>query len=94
MPTDTVEVAAGFPVSGPIEASGEVVPMELPAGRAVTCIHVGPFERLQDTYGELLERAAAEGVDLAEGMWESYLTDPAAEPDQSKWLTGITWPVR
>lgn len=93
-PGATVEVAAGFPVSGPVEPAGDVVPIQLPAGRAVTGVHVGPFEGLHETYDELLNWARAREVELADGMWESYLTDPAAEPDQSKWRTAITWPIR
>ena len=26
-------------------------------------------------------------------MWERYLSDPDAEPDPSKWLTEVVWPV-
>jgi hypothetical protein len=25
-------------------------------------------------------------------MWESYLTDPGAEPDPETWRTLISWP--
>jgi effector-binding domain-containing protein len=93
MPTDTVEVAVGFPVSASVTADGDVTPFQLPGGRAVTGVHVGPYESLAATYGELTEWAAAEGHELADQMWESYLTDPAAEPDPAGWETRITWPL-
>lgn len=92
-PGATVEVAVGFPVSGPVVARGEVEPMELPGGRAVVGIHVGPFDSLASTYQDLLEWVAAEGLELAVGMWEVYLTDPSAEPDPSRWRTRIVWPL-
>ena len=93
MPTDTVAVAVGFPVSAPITPDGDVTTFELPAGRAVTGIHVGPYDSLPATYRELTEWAATEGHPLADHMWESYLTDPQAEPDPATWQTKITWPL-
>ena len=92
-PTDTVEVAVGFPVSAIATPDGDVTPFELPGGRVVTGIHVGPYESLEESYRELTEWAAAEGYALADHMWESYLTDPAAEPNPATWQTVITWPL-
>lgn len=94
MPAETVAVAAGVPVSGPVTPSGEVTALELPGGRAATALHVGPFDTLAQTYQALAEWAAGQGVELAGHVWESYLTDPAAEPDPSRWQTRITWPLR
>jgi effector-binding domain-containing protein len=93
MPTDTVEVAVGFPVSTAVTSDGDVTPFELPGGRAVVGMHVGSYESLEASYRELTEWAAAEGHSLAEHMWESYLTDPRAQPDPASWQTRITWPL-
>ena len=93
MPSDTVEVVVGFPVSAPVTPEGDVTPFELPGGRVVTGIHVGSYESLEVTYRELTEWAAAEGHSLAGRMWESYLTDPSAQPDPATWQTKITWPL-
>jgi effector-binding domain-containing protein len=59
----------------------------------VTGTHVGPYEALAQTYEQLTAWARAEGLPLAEGMWESYLSDPGAEPDPSTWRTLIVWPL-
>lgn len=93
MPTDTVEVVVGFPVSAAIAPDGDVAPFELPAGQVVSAVHVGSYEDLGACYGELTAWAAAEGHALASHMWESYLTDPAADPDPATWQTRITWPL-
>jgi effector-binding domain-containing protein len=93
MPDATVEVVVGFPVSGPVETDGEVGPFELPGGRAVTAVHVGPYERLADTYSELAAWAASEQLQLAGYMWESYLSDPSTQPDPETWQTSISWPL-
>jgi effector-binding domain-containing protein len=93
MPGDTVAVAVGFPVAEPITADGEVEPFQLPGGRAVTGTHVGPYEALGQTYEQLMAWTEADGLTLLEGMWESYVSDPSAEPDPSTWRTLVVWPL-
>jgi AraC family transcriptional regulator len=93
LPTDTVEVVVGFPVATPVAPDGDVTPFELPGGPVVTGLHVGPYERLAESYQALRDWAAAEGLSLATHMWEAYLTDPAAEPDSQAWETAMTWPL-
>jgi effector-binding domain-containing protein len=93
MPGDTVTVVVGFPVAGPITAEGDVEPFSLPGGRVVTGTHVGPYETLGQTYDQLMAWTRAEGLTLAEGMWESYLSDPKSEPDPTTWRTLIVWPL-
>lgn len=93
MPTDTVVVEAGAPVSAPTETSGDVHRLVLPGGRAVVAVHVGPFETMEKTYAELQAWMAQNSLEPAAGMWEFYLSDPEAEPDPSKWQTKIVWPI-
>ncbi len=93
MPTDTVEVVVGFPVSTAITPEGDVTPFELPGGRVVTGVHTGPYESLEASYRDLTKWAAAAGHPLAAHMWESYLTDPTAQPDPATWQTRMTWPL-
>ena len=91
MPGETVEVWLGFPIDAPIEATGEVQPFELPGGTAVVGEHVGPFDTLSETYEALAAWAADQGIELAGSVWETYVTDPSAEPDPSRWRTAVTW---
>lgn len=94
MPTDTVDVAAGFPVTRPIEADGDVQPGALPGGRTYEAVHVGPYDAMEATYHALIERMAADGVPPADVMWEQYLSDPQTQPDPAAWRTRVCWPVR
>lgn len=94
MPTDTVDVAAGFPVTRPIEPDGEVQPGTLPGGRTYQAVHVGPYDTMEPLYHAILERMTADGATPADVMWEQYLSDPAAEPDPAQWRTMVGWPVR
>lgn len=93
MPSETVVVEAGFPVSAAVEAVGDAHPFELPGGRAVVAVHVGPFETMKTTYAELMTWMAAQHLRPASGMWESYLSDPETEPDPATWRTRIVWPI-
>ena len=92
-PTDVVDVEAGFPVASPITPTGEVVSGVLPGGKVVEAIHVGPYDTMHTTYEELERFAADSGVKPGDVMWESYLSDPATEPDPATWRTQICWPV-
>ncbi|MET3923400.1 GyrI-like domain-containing protein [Arthrobacter sp. UYEF20] len=95
MPTDVVDVEAGFPLAAPFPgtAEGGVTAGALPAGQAFEAMHIGSYETLEDTYHALMARMEAEAVTPAEKMWEYYLSDPATEPDPSKWKTLVVWPV-
>jgi effector-binding domain-containing protein len=58
-PADVIEVAAGFRVSAASEPAGDVVPLDLPGGRCVTTVHVGPYDSMGKTYEEMRRWIAA-----------------------------------
>ena len=93
MPTDRVDVTAGFPVAGTVAPAGDVRAGSLPAGRCYEAMHTGPYETLEQTYNLVLAQMAEDGVRPSDTMWEYYLTDPEAEPDPAKWQTRVCWPV-
>jgi effector-binding domain-containing protein len=93
------EVEAGVPVAAPVAADGEVFAGVLPAGRYAALTHIGPFDGLVAATAALLDWAAEQGLawdvtDTPEGQrWgcrlEVYETDPAEQPDPSKWSTEL-----
>lgn len=92
-PGETIDVEAGFPVDAPITAAGRVVPGVLPGGTVVETVHVGPYDTMHRTYRELQRFLVASGLTPGRVVWESYLSDPAVEPDAAAWRTRISWPV-
>jgi effector-binding domain-containing protein len=92
-----LEVEAGVPVAATAAADGEVQAGVLPAGRYATVTHVGQFDGLVAATAALLDWAAEQGLawdvtDTPEGQrWgcrlEVYETNPAEQPDPSKWET-------
>jgi effector-binding domain-containing protein len=92
-PADVVDVEAGFPVAAPITAEGNVIPGSLPAGKVVETVHVGSYETMHRSYSDMERYFAAAGLKPSSIMWESYLSDPATEPDPGRWHTRICWPA-
>ena len=94
MKGDSVELECGMPVGSPLDGAARVQPGELPCGMMATVTHMGPYEGLPQTWAALTEWMGSQGLNPAGAPWEVYVTDPGAEPDQSKWRTDIFFPVR
>jgi effector-binding domain-containing protein len=96
-----LEVEAGVPVTAPVNDDERVVTSVLPAGRYATVRHTGHPDGLIDATASLREWARQEGLtwDLANTQdgerWaarlEIYETDPADEPDMTKWTTQLAF---
>lgn len=97
----TLEIEAGVPVSATVEADGAVITGVLPAGRYATCTHVGHPDGLMEATSDLLrwaeDRALTWDVsDTPAGeQWgcrlEVYGTDPAEQPDMTRWETDLVF---
>jgi effector-binding domain-containing protein len=96
-----LEMEAGVPVAAAVDSDGHVVSGVLPAGRYATLTHLGHPSELVEVTETLQDWAAAQGLtwDMLPGpdgdRWgcrlEIYLTDPAQEPDMSKWETQLAF---
>ncbi|MGZ3340494.1 MAG: GyrI-like domain-containing protein [Reyranella sp.] len=82
-PVDGVlDMEPGVLVSGPFDPIDDVVPSELPAGRAAYFLLRGSFEGLPGAWKTLLDWCAAEKLPLAGVNWEIYGPSQDVEPDQ------------
>lgn len=95
MPTDTVDLAAGFAVEGAAAgaASGDVRVVELPGGDALALTHTGSYDGLPDAWGRLEADRAALGVDGRGDFWEEYVTDPSPDGDPAANVTRLVLPL-
>ena len=92
---DTVDFEAGVMVDDTVVPDGDVNPSALPAGPAAIAVHAGPYETLGGTYDAMSTWLESSSDYVANGgPWELYLTDPSAEPDPSKWLTEVIFPLK
>jgi effector-binding domain-containing protein len=92
MPTETVDVEAGFPISTAVTTATEVRASRLPACRAAQALHVGSYDTIGTTYEAVTEQMRREGMKPAEDMWEYYLTEPSVDPATQQTL--IVVPVQ
>jgi AraC family transcriptional regulator len=92
-PELTAEV--GVPVAGlgPVPTTGRMTPSRLPGGRIVSIVHVGPYERLDETYAALAAELEARGLAATGPLWEVYWSDPEMNPDPETWRTEICLPL-
>jgi effector-binding domain-containing protein len=88
-----IDVAAGFPTTGPMDAADGVTTLELAAGQVAHTTHVGPYTDLPKAYAALRDGVEAQGrrLDDRAPMWEEYLTGPDVPPDQAR--TEVFWPL-
>ena len=93
MPTDTVDVTAGFPVAGAARGTAAVVVTELPAGDAITSIYTGPYDGMTRTYDQIASWLKEQDLTTGADMWEEYLTGPDTDPDPATWQTRIVFPL-
>ena len=86
---EMIDMESGVPVSMPHEGEGRIRGGKLPSGKALRALHIGPYDRLVETYNAMMAYAMEMDIELVETMWECYLTDPQSESDPSKWRTEI-----
>jgi effector-binding domain-containing protein len=70
------KIAAGFPVSGPIDAVGRVTAELLPGGTAAATLHIGPYTELGKAYEAAMKHVIDEGYQMTADPWECYLDGP------------------
>jgi effector-binding domain-containing protein len=75
-----LDMEVGVQLAAPVELAGELEAGVTPSGQAVTALHVGPYDRLGETYDAMLAWAAGRGLRLGDTFWELYgdwTEDPA-----------------
>lgn len=87
-------IQAGIPVDKAGKTDGRVKYWETPAGNVVKAWHYGSYESTAQTHELMHNWITKNGKTIDGAPWEVYVTDPGNEPDQSKWLTEIYYPVK
>jgi effector-binding domain-containing protein len=96
-----LQIDVGVPVGGPTAGNGRIIGEVVPGGRYACLTYTGDYGGLVGANAALQEWAAARGLafdqhltkrgDVFGGRIESYLTDPAQEPDPSRWETEVAY---
>jgi len=66
----------GIPVPDQAAGKGEIVRIVCQPGKCLESIHTGPYAKVATAYTRILEKARAEGLELADHSYEFYLNDP------------------
>lgn len=94
MDAKQMELSAGIEVGEGVEPTAPVELLEMPACEAIKADHFGPYEELGRTHEAVWAFVQEIGRIPSGGPIERYITDPEAEPDQSKWHTEILLPLQ
>ncbi len=91
---DKVDIEVGVPITDTtIVGSNRVKLNRIRRTNTVFATHYGPYDRLPETYFGINEYMRKNKVVVTGPPWESYVTDPASEPNPEKWKTVIYFPI-
>ncbi len=62
------------------------------SGTALKAVHMGGFNTMAE-HEALYAFSAENGFEMIGSPWEVYITDPQTEPDTSKWIVEVYYPV-
>jgi effector-binding domain-containing protein len=88
-----LEVEAGFPVAEQVAESQRVRATELPAGRAATRLHWGPYAELPESWAALEQWMREQRLAPADQRWEIYWVDPTQTENEAELRTELVWPI-
>jgi len=74
-----MDVDFGVEVSRTFEPQGEISLARTPAGKIVTAVHRGPYDRMRETHDAIQVWATANKMTFAGKSWEIY-GDPTGNP--------------
>ena len=86
------DIAAGMPVREAIPGAGDIEPHVLPGGKALTALHVGPYEAVGSVWMQVMRRARELGSECKFGGWDVYTNDPGEVAPEAR-ETRIYLPV-
>jgi effector-binding domain-containing protein len=94
MDANQMSLSAGIEIGDDVEPEEPSELLELTACEAVKADHYGPYDQLARTHESVWAFVQELGRTPIAGPIERYITDPGAEPDQSKWHTEILLPLQ
>jgi effector-binding domain-containing protein len=87
-------VEAGFFIKNQVNGSGTIRCIEIPAEKAISAIHYGPYETLHNTHEAINDYIIRNKLNCKDIPIEIYITDPETQPDMTKWETEIDYPLK
>jgi len=93
MDMQDLDIEIGFPVAEVLEGKDHIQASEIPAGKQVSCLHVGPYHKVEAAYNAMMEWVTVNGYTATGISYEFYLNDPENTPE-SELLTRVVFPLK
>ena len=88
---DNVDFEGGMPVAAAMAETDRIKVSGIPGGKAAFALHVGPYEKLEETWKAMEAWIEESDIEKADLCWEYYLSNPQNEPDPARWKTELYW---
>jgi effector-binding domain-containing protein len=83
-----------IPITAKVPTSGRIVYRDFEPTKVAKTIHKGSYESTAKTHENINTYLNINKIEIVGFPWEVYVTDPTTEPDTSKWITEIYYPIR
>jgi effector-binding domain-containing protein len=87
------KIGVAVPVPEGTVGEGAVQPITLPGGKMVSTMHIGPYEKMRESWSALSDWINNSEYYPAGPGLEVYLVGPPQETDSTKFRTELLWPV-
>jgi effector-binding domain-containing protein len=91
---DTLVFETAIPVNNEVEGQGDIYYATIEACKVASAIHKGAYDQIGMAYLAIENYLKEHEIAVAGAPWESYLTNPQEEPDTSKWMTEVFYPIQ
>lgn len=89
-----MDLEMGIPVDRILVAKGSILSGSYKASPVAEVDYYGFYDKLGEAHNALQDWVIKMNLELNGSPMEQYVTDPSLEPDTSKWLTRIYYPVK
>ena len=93
MDMQNLDIEIGFPVAGQVSGQGEIQAGEIPGGKLLTCLHIGPYDKSTAAYEAMQQWLDANACEATGVAYEFYLNDPTVTPPDAL-QTQILFPLK
>ena len=93
MDMQNLDIEIGFPVSKKLPEKGDIKASEMAGGKVATCLHTGPYDKIEPAYNTLNKWIEDNGYEATGVAYEIYLNDPRETPPQEL-QTQILFPLK
>lgn len=92
--SEIMEFDNAIPVDKKINGTKDVLPIKTYQGKVAFVSHMGEYSTTYFSWGVLEEYIKENKLEMSGSPYEVYVTDPETEPDPTKWVTELYWPIK